>query len=165
MASGSTLFVFKPQARIGPSTNMATFDTRNGHLVLEFDPGATAESADFEGILPANYSGLGITVTIVWMADVATSGDVVWGASFERHDTALDMDSDSFAAEKTATATAPGTTGFPAYTTISFANGSEIDSLSVGESFRLRIRRVSSDAADTMNSNDAQLVCVYGTET
>lgn len=166
MASGATLFTLKPQDRIGPATDYATFDIRNGHLVLEFDPGATVERADFEGVLPRNYAGGGITVTIGFMVDTATSGNVVWGVAFERHDDeSLDLDSDSLASEGTVTAAAPATTGMVQYCTIAFTNGAAIDSLSVGEHFRLRLRRVSSDAADTVNSNDAQWLFLEARET
>lgn len=147
-----------------PSSAYATFDTRNGHLLLEFDAG-TAESAVFSGVLPRNYAGGGLTLRIAWLADTAVAGDVVWGASFERHqDETDDLDSDTFAAERTATATAPGTTGQVQYTDIAFTDGAQIDSLAVGESFRVKIRRVASDAGDTM-AGDAQLLRVELRET
>lgn len=165
MASGNILGRYDFSRNRYTGANPATVDVRNGHWVLEFDPGATAETATFEDVLPSNYAGGGITVYIEFMVDTATSGNVVWGASFERHDTGTDLDSDSFAAEKTVTVAAPGTTGAPAYTSIAFTNGAEIDSLAALESFRLKIRRVSSDAADTVNSNDAQLMWVYLKET
>src|SRR5574338_1229839 len=102
--------VFTPANNVPPSSNYATFDTRNGHLVLEFDP-TTAESAVFPGVLPENYAGNGLTITIMFAVETATSGNVVWGASIERDDDeTTDMDSDSFATEGTVTAAAPGTT-------------------------------------------------------
>lgn len=71
MASGDTLAVFIPQANEPPSSNYATFDTRNGILVLDFD-GTTSESAVFRGILPGNYAGGGLTLVIYWMAGSKT---------------------------------------------------------------------------------------------
>lgn len=166
MASGNTLCRFKPQDNEPPSSNYATLDTRNGQLVLEFDPAAD-EEAIFSDVFPRNYAGGGINVIIIWASDGATSGNVVWGASIERQaDETLDIDSDSFASEKTATAAAPATSGFLQYTTIQFTDGAEMDSLAVGESFRIKVRRLgSSSASDTMNSNDAQLKSVTINET
>lgn len=164
MASGSTLVVFKPQHNIPPTSNYATLDTRNQHLVLEFDKD-TAESAVFESVLPRIYAGNGLTVTIAWMADGATANDVVWGASIERHqDDADDLDSDSFAGEQTATGTTASADGEVQYTSITFTDGAQIDSLAVGESFRLKIRRVATDGADTL-AVDAQLLAVEIKET
>lgn len=164
MASGNTLLIFTAHAGNPPASNYATLDTRNSHLVLEFDA-ATAESIVFNGILPRNYAGGGLTVTIVWMADTATTGDVMWGASIERHDDeGLDLDADSFAAEKTVASTAPGTSGMVQYCAIAFTTGAEMDSLAAAESFRLKIRRVAADAGDTM-AGDAQLVAVEIRET
>jgi hypothetical protein len=40
-----------------------------------------------------------------------------------------------------------------------------MDSVAVGEYFRLTVTRDSADAADTMNSNDAELIAVYLRET
>lgn len=164
MASGNTLCVFTPKANEPPATNYATLDTRNSHPVLEFDA-ATIESAIFSDLLPKNYAAGGLTVTVVWMADTATASDVVWGASFERHqDETTDFGTDDFAAERTVTSTAPAAVGRPQYANVTFTDGAQMDSLTVGESFRIKIRRVASDAADTM-AGDAQLICVTIQET
>lgn len=164
MASGNTLATFTPKSNQPPSSNAATFDLRNGHLVLEFDQ-TTIETAVFPGTLPRNYAGGGLTVRIEWMGDGVTTGDVVWGASFERHDAAgTDLDSDSFAAEQTATGTTAGTDGAVRYTAITFTDGAQIDSLAVSEGYRLKIRRVASDGSDTMAA-DAQLLRVEVQET
>jgi hypothetical protein len=165
VASGNTLQTFTNRAASFPSSNFSTFDSRNAHLVLNFDH-TTAESCYFEGVLPRNYSGGGITVGIQWMAATATSGNVVWGVSFERHQAGTDdLDSDSFAAEKTVTSAVPGTSGHVVYATIAFTDGAEIDSIAVGEHFRIKVRRVASDAADTMNADDAQLLSIEVRET
>jgi hypothetical protein len=147
-----------------PVSNPATFDERGNELCLEFDQ-TTIESAIFRSHLPRNYSGLGITASIEWTGDTAlTTGAVVWGISFERRDTSLDFDADSFASEKTVTSTTSATSGAPIYAEIAFTNGAEIDSLSIGEEFRLKIRRVASDGADTL-AGDAQLWSIELRET
>jgi hypothetical protein len=164
MASGDTLIVFTPLHGEPSASNYATFDKRNNHLVLDFDPG-TDETIYFGGILPRNYGGGGITVTLIWLATSATSGDVVWAVAFERHqDETTDLDSDDFAADQTVTATAPGTNGTPQYSAIAFTNGAQIDSLAVGESFRLRVVRDADNGSDTM-TGDAELLRVELRET
>lgn len=164
MASGNTLGFAGPQASIAASTNMGTFELRNGMLVLAFDP-TTAETVYFITRLSRNYSGGGLTFSIAWMTS-ATSGNVVWGISIERHDDeGTDLDSDSFATEGTVTAAAPGTAGQVQYSEIAFASGAAMDSLAAGEQFRIKLRRVASDAADTINANDCLFMGIEWRET
>jgi hypothetical protein len=140
-----------------PTSNYATFDTRNSIAVLDFDAG-TAESAVFVGIIPegADFS-TGIAVRIVWMATSATSGDVIWTSAFERGNT--DLDADSFATGiDSSAATTNGTSGIPNVTTINHS-GAEIDGLAAGDLFRLKITRKAADGADTM-SGDAEIIAV-----
>jgi hypothetical protein len=163
MASGQTLAIFTPQHNIPPSSNYATLDLRNGQLVLEFDA-ATDESAYFTGILPRNYAGGGLTVNIVWAADTATSGACRWQASIERCNT--DMDSDSFASAQSAGSTTNGTSGIPTTTAITFTDGAQMDSLAVGETFRLKINRDADGTSGTDDmTGDAQLIAIEIKET
>lgn len=162
MASGNTLCVFTATAGVPPSSNYATLDTRNSQPVLEFDA-ATDESIVFEGILPSNYSGGGITCVLQWAGDTATTGDVMWTTEFERR--ATDMDSDSFATVVAgAAASCNGTSGIPTYTSIAHTDGAQIDSLAVGEGFRFRVTRDANHASDTM-AGDAVLIAVLLKET
>jgi hypothetical protein len=180
MASGDTLIVFTPHANEPPATNFATIDLRNGHMVLDFD-NTTNESALFGAVLPRNYAGGGITVAILWMGgsagllrDAISGGDVItplatgnvkWNAAFERHQLGTDdLDTDSFAAAQTVTSAAPATDGSVQSASIPFTNGAQIDSLAVGESFRLKVTRDAADAGDTM-SGDAELLRVELRET
>ena len=165
MASGNTLCVFTPQAGLPPASNYATLDLRNvAHLVLDFDA-STEEAAYFEGVLPRHYAGGGITLRLCWMATSATSGNVVWGACFERHDDeATDLDADSFASEQTATSAAPATSGAVQYVDIAFTDGAQLDSLATGEHFRIKIARKAADGSDTI-SGDAELLSVELRET
>jgi hypothetical protein len=156
MASGQTLLMFNAQAGVPPASNAPQLDTRNNHLVWDFDA-ATNESLDFELVLPRNYNGGGLTVTIIWSATTAASGVTRWLAAFERHQAdTTDIDTDSFATAQAVNATAPGTNGARSYDEIAFTDGAQIDSLAVGESFRLRVTRDATDAADTM-VGDAEL--------
>ena len=98
MASGQTLIVLTPQSGVPPVSNYATLDTRNGHTVWDFDA-AVNEILNFESLMPRNYNGGGLTVTLVWSATTATTGVSRWLVSFERHQEDVDdIDTDSFAA-------------------------------------------------------------------
>jgi hypothetical protein len=164
MASGNTLVVWTALSNEPPTSNAASLDTRNNHPVLDFDASGD-EIAIFSGVMPRHYAGGGITVTVYWMATSATSGNVKWDGAFERHqDDTDDLDSDSFASYQTTTDACASASGELAYTEIEFENGSEIDSIAVGESFRFRVRRNGSDSGDTM-TGDAELKAVELQET
>jgi hypothetical protein len=164
MASGQTLLVMNAQSGVPPATTPPQLDTRNNHLVWDFDA-ATNEILDFETLLPRNYAGGGLTVTLVWSATTATTGAARWLASFERHQgETTDIDADSFATAQAVNATAPSTNGARSYDEIAFTDGAQIDSLAAGESFRLRIERDATNAADTM-VGDAELARVEIRET
>ena len=161
MASGNTLCVFTPLHNQAPAASFATMDLRNSVPVLDFDAAAD-EDAVFAGVLPRHYAGGGLTVTVYWMATSATTGDVKWNVQIERSNT--DQDADSFAAAQTTTTTTNGTSGIITATAVTFTNGAAMDSLAVGEVFRLKVTRDANDAADTMTA-DAELVAVEIRET
>jgi len=164
MASGDTLLLFGPGLSQPPATNYATLDSRNGHLVLDFDD-TTEETINFETFVPRNYAAGGITATVHWMATSATSGDVVWGISFERHLAGTDdLDADSFGSEQTATGTANAASGVITATAIASTNGSQIDSIAVGDHIRVKIARKAAAGGDTM-TGDAELIGVELKET
>lgn len=141
-----------------PSANYATLDTRNNRPVLDFDS-ATQETAIFTGILPSDYAGGGVSVSIFCALSTATSGTVGWDVSFERTQASTDdIDSDSFAAAQTVTAVAvPGTSGQVLKMTVNVAEGAAMDNLAAGELFRIRIRR---DVANDTAAGDAELLRV-----
>jgi len=156
MASGDTLCVFTPHSNQPPATVYATFTTRNTHLLLAFDD-TTNEYAYFPGVLPRNYAGGGVTVTVIWLAATATDGSALWTMAWERHeDDVTDLDADSFAADHAVLAHCASASGEPSYDAIAFDDGADMDSLAVGESFRLRIFRHADDGTDDM-VGDAQL--------
>jgi len=154
-ASGTkTIAQFTPRDNQPPATAFATLDTRNSIALLDFDT-ATEEAAIFVGVIPeAAVLTSGITVSITWTAATATSGDCRWGAQWMRCNT--DIDSDSFDTATEATTTTSGTSGIPSVTSITCTS---IDSLAVGEMYRLKIYRDTADAADTM-AGDAELLTV-----
>jgi hypothetical protein len=149
-----TFVTFTPDNNQPPATNFATLDTRNSIAVLDFDD-STDESAIFVSIAPegANLAS-GLTIRLIWTATTATSGDVVWDASLEKLTT--DINSDSFDAAASVTTTTNGTSGVPNYSTITLTT---IDSLAVGDGFRLKINRDANNGSDTM-TGDAELIAV-----
>ena len=164
MASGDSLCTFVALSNQPPGTLAATYGLRNSHPVLKFDSGTNLD-AIFAGILPRQYAGGGITVTIQWVAATDTSGDCVWLASFERMDSGgQDIDSDGFAGTQTATSTANATSGVAIYTAITFTDGAQMASLASGEAFRLKVTRDAVAGGDTM-AGDAQLLAVELIET
>lgn len=157
MASGATLFSATARGAELPAANYARFSTTNVQVGLNFDPNAN-QTGYVPGVLSRNYGGGGITATIFYIMASATAGNVVWGLAFERHQDGVDnLTADSFAAERTVTSGVPATAGIIKYATIAFTNGAQIDSLAVGESFRLKLRRVADDAGDTA-VGDATLI-------
>jgi hypothetical protein len=138
-----------------PATAFATLDTRNSIAVLDFDA-ATDESAIFSGVIPeAADLTSGLKIIIAWMATSATSGTVRWGIQLERGTT--DLDSDSFDTATEANSTANGTSGIPTYTEITTTN---LDGLTAGDTFRIKIFRNADDATNDTMSGDAELIAV-----
>ncbi len=151
MASGNTLAVFGANQNQPPSTGFAYYGRVNNHPILVFD--ATSDTvAVFADLLSRTYAAGGITLTLIWCADTATSGNVVWTAAFERDNGGSSITSDSFATAQSATEAVPGTSKTLVYTTITFANG-DIDGLLAGEAFRLKITRDADHASDTATGN------------
>lgn len=163
MATGNTLLIFRAQDNEPPSSNFATFDTRNLHPVLDFDD-TTQETAIFTGILPRHYAGGGITAYLHWATTSATSGTGGWDVSFERiGNGSQDIDADGFATAQTVTAaTVSGTSGNVSITNVAITDGANIDSIAVGETFRVRVRR---DVANDTATGDLELLAVELKET
>lgn len=148
-----------------PAASYATQDTRNTHPVLDFDAAAD-ECAYFGGFLNGSYAGGGLNVVLAWMATSATTGATGWLVSIEAHpDDALDLDSDSFVADNSASATTASATGEVQYTTVAFTDGADMDSLVAGESYRLRVCRDGDGSVVTDDmAGDAELYKVIVAE-
>lgn len=158
MASGDTLLIFTAANNVPPAATPATVDTRNGHLLLDFDP-TTNETAVFEGVMPQNYAGGGVTVLLHYAMSIATSGDIDWDVAFERiGDQVQDIDTESFAAAQSVdNTTVPGTSGLVDVVSIAFTDGAQMDSVAAGEAFRLACTR---DAVSDTAAGDAELLRV-----
>lgn len=85
----------------------------------------------------------------------ATTGTCGWDVSFERiGDGSQDIDSDGFASAQTITAvTVPGTSGNVDIVNVAVTDGANMDSIAVGEVFRVRLRR---DVANDSAAGDAE---------
>jgi hypothetical protein len=166
MASGETLLIFDPMNNEPPATLYATLDLRNSHPVLDFD-GTADEEAVFTGILPRNYAGGGLTIYLHVMFTTATSGNAYWQAAIERMDDAsLDLDADSFAAFVGAAGNPNAASGKMTLVTLTFTDGSAMDSLVVGEMFRLKVRRDADGSVGTDDvTTDGELVGIEIKET
>lgn len=99
-----------------------------------------------------------LTLTLLWYADSASSGVVRWAASIAAitPDTdTQDVETKTFATETTTDDTHLGTTGQRVHTcAVTISN---LDSLAANDIVFLRVRRIGSNAADTM-TGDAILI-------
>lgn len=163
MASGDTLLQFSPLHNEPPSSNPATLDLRNSHPALDFDA-TTNESAVFSAVVPRHYAGSGVTVYIHYAMSSAVANTIDWDVAFERiGDQQQDLDADGFAAVQSVdNTTVPGTSGLVDIVSIAFTNGAQMDSIAVGEGFRLKVIR---DAASDDAAGDAELVFIELKET
>src|SRR5262245_43585802 len=148
MAANETLAIWEAVGGIPPAAAAATLDTRNGHVVLDFDADAN-ESMHFESVLPKHYAGGNLACRLHWMATSATSGNVRWSAAFERLEAnGPDLDTTDFQTAVEANGAANGTSGKLTVTTLTLA---VLDSAVAGDTFRIAIGRVANDATnDTM---------------
>lgn len=157
-SGGSFLGSFDANDATFPASDPAVAASRNGHPILVFDD-ATDEFVVFSGVMSTDYTAGDIDVNIDWVAETATTGDVIWGIEVERLNAGgPDIDSDGFATIQTVTDTTSGTSGVITRTTDTLTN-SEADSLVAGDAFRIRISRDANAGGDTM-TDDAQILQV-----
>lgn len=170
MASGDSLAVFTPLHNEPPSSNFATLGTvtaaTGARPVLQFDA-ATDETAIFSGVMPRNYDGGGVTVTLWYaMAGANTSKSVVWNAAFERivDGDAMGAGGSDFAAVNAVTDGADDTADNIDPATITFTNGADMDSVVAGDPFRFKVVRDADNGSDDADG-DAELYYVEVKET
>jgi hypothetical protein len=162
MASGNTLAVWTPQAVEIPASSGGQPDVRNGHPVFDL---ATGESGIFSAVLPRHYAGGGLTVYVHYAMSSAIANNVKWTVAVERvGDGQQDIDADGFASgQSTGDVTVPGTSGHVDIASIAFTDGAQMDSLAVGEGFRLKVTRDTPSGTDA--TGDAELRFVEVKET
>lgn len=155
MASGDTISRFIPQCNEYPNSNGATPDRRgDGHPVLDF---ALNEIGKFSDVMPRHYGGGGVTVYLHYAMTSAEADDVKLETYFERiGDQQQDLDADGFAAaQDTGDITVPGTSGNVDIISTTHTDGGQMDSIAVGEGFRLKVKRVAVGGTDA--SGDLEL--------
>lgn len=126
-----------------PASGFATLDTQNSVPYLAFADAVTS-SIVFQDWIPqgANLAS-GVDVTLTW-AGSATSGGVRCDVAFEAMTTAISFDSFDTATAGTAT------TGASAWVPFSVTiRCTALDSLAAGGLFRVLVRRLGADGADT----------------
>lgn len=165
MASKDTLAVFGPFNNEPPSSGYATIDIRNVHPVLDFDP-ALDECAIFTSVLPRTYQNGGITVNIWFALSSGVNKQVVWKTEFERMDTSgIVVDNDSFGTAIITSGNAPPTSGTLTMIPVAHTSGAQLDSVTGGETFRLKLWRLGTNGNDTQNGSDAEVYAVELLET
>jgi len=157
MAANETLAIWEAIGGTPPASSAATFDVRNGHVVLDFDAD-TNETSFFSSVLPKLYAGGDLACKLHWMATSATSGNVRWSAAFERLEAAgPDLDADDFQTAAEANGAADATCGKLTVTTLTLT---ALDGAVAGDAFRIAVTRVANDGANDTMTGDAELVAV-----
>ena len=121
-------------------------------MSLAYD-GTSAERAYFV-FSPANYGSGNITATVLWYADTASSGAIVWEtalAAITPDTDSQDVETKAFATINQATDTHLGTTGQRVHQCpVTISN---LDSIAAGDYAVLRVSRLPADAGDTMTGD------------
>jgi len=146
----------------------ATIDDINNIPVLDFDD-TVNEVCVVTGVIPSQYSGGGLTVTIAQSSSSA-SLDMSWGGMIRSFtddvDNLLHTSFNAWGTRNNNTAIdAPSVVGELTYDVITFASGANMDNLVAGEFFQLLLFR---DAQDSVNDDlvgDTSLVHVQISET
>jgi len=168
MASGSpvveVLEVLPPGATFAALTKRAGGSTpAEGVLLWAFDA-STIEYVDFLCLL-RGYGGGGLTFTLPWSAASATANDIRWEIGIRRMaDDAEDIDTSQTYDFNGVQDTCASASGELSYPTITFTDGTDMDSWADGELAIVRVRRKTDDAGDTM-TGDAELWALAGKET
>lgn len=119
---------------------------------LAFD--ATTQETVFFRFPAISYGSGNITVTVDWYADTATANGITFGASLAcitQNTDSQDIETKSFGTENTASDTHLGTTGQRLHSFDIVV--SNLDSITLLDDVTLRLRRIPSDAGDTMTGD------------
>ncbi|WP_113699191.1 hypothetical protein [Nonomuraea lactucae] len=140
-------------------SNLAAFDKINGtnFPVARLLYDAATDEAAFWKIEAVSYGSGNLTVDLIWYAVNATTGVVRWEvaiAAITPESDSQDVETKSLATAHTVDDTHLGTTSKRLHkATITVSN---LDSVAAGDEVYVRVRRIGSNAADTM-ANDAAL--------
>jgi hypothetical protein len=157
MAANETLAIWEAIGSTPPAASAATFDVRNGRVVLDFDADAN-ETSYFAAVLPKHFAGGNLACKLHWMATAATSGNVRLSAAFERLEAGgPDLDSDGFQTAVEVNGAANAASGKLTMTTLTLA---ALDGAVAGDAFRLAITRIANDGTNDTMTGDAELLAV-----
>ena len=147
MASGDTLLWLFPGDAEPPDSNfpepVGLAAATGRRPALAFDD-TTKEIVQFLAGMLRNYGGGGLTITIWYaMAGANTTKTVQWEIRLERlqDGDALGAGGNDFAAANTVSETVPATADELEPATITFTDGADMDSIAVGDPFRLELAR------------------------
>ena len=111
--------------------------------------------------MPRHYAGTtGVAVYLHIAMSSANANDIKLEVSFERiGDQQQNLDSDGFAAaQDTGDITVPGTSGLVDIIPVTFTDGAQMDSIAVGEGFRMNIKRVAVVGTDATGDLEIRFV-------
>jgi hypothetical protein len=121
-------------------SNIATLVLRTGHRAIKFPP-ALNRAAYFASVMSPLNNLSGLKVTLVWTMPSA-SGGVIWKVAFERHvANVFNFATSSFAPLGSVTASPPTAANRATYTSLTFANGTPVDSIIGLDSYRMSVWR------------------------
>ena len=151
-----------PQNALGLATAFPQYVKINGTNLpvagLAYDA-STQENGFWQFPILAYGSG-NITATVLWYADTASSGGVVWGGSIRAvtpDSDSQDIETDALATETNVADTHLGTTGQRLHTcAITISN---LDSVAALDLVTFRLSRLTANGSDTM-TGDAIVVAV-----
>ena len=135
-------------------SNTAGFVVSNGtnYPVPSWSFDAGTDEAMYIVFRATNYGGSGnLTIKVIWYADTATSGNVIWAAQIAAitpNTDSQDVTPDALGTENTVTDSHLGTTAKRLHeASITLSN---LDSLAADDYVTLKIRRDADNASDTM---------------
>lgn len=154
MASGDTLLSFDPLSNRPPATAFATVDLRGEFVVLDFDD-STNEQAVFHASVPSHYSGGDLCADLAWTSSSATSGNSKLRLELTRLGSGINLDAlPTPDGSVDLVVPAPSTSGD---LVVSLSGPITVSGLTPGESLRVLVTRLATDASDTM-TGDLELV-------
>lgn len=153
-SAGDVLDYFTAEDAVFPQGSAAFSQGLNNHPLIVY-PNFTTAFVDFPGVV---YPSGIVRVHLFWAATVLVLGDVNWMVSWERDDPStlfvpgVNLTLDSFAASKSQADLAPVVFGRLHETEIIFTP-LEMDSVIVGNPYRLRVRRQGGIPPDTLDGD------------
>lgn len=168
MASGNSLFTRYARDAAPPGTVYATLDCVTGGStpaeklwVLDFDA-STVEYADFEVVLPRHYAGGGLTVDLEFgmSSDTNTAHTIQLEVAIRRIDTAETLSGAHTYDYNTVSTTIPSAVDKTKIATVTFSDGSDMDSWAVGERAVVRVRRNGAGTDDASGDLELHSVAV-----